>query len=145
MVVSGLGSLISRSSFRKQAAVRSPFPRHFPSVWHNLCSFFRVTDEFFSCTELQFHINAKGKGPARLINTSLWKRVGSADTALLKPSALDRIVSFTPQTLYPLGESPDTHGVGGWVGPTAGLEAMKARKISALIGYGTPIHGSSRL
>lgn len=45
------------------------------------------------------------------------------------------MVSFTPQSLYPLGESPDTHGVGGWVEPTAGLGTMKA-----FIGYGTPAY-----
>jgi hypothetical protein len=34
-----------------------------------------------------------------------------------------------PAALYPRGKDPDTHWIGGWVGPRAGLDAGARRKI----------------
>jgi hypothetical protein len=34
-----------------------------------------------------------------------------------------------PAALYPLGKSPGTHWIGGWVGLRAGLDAGAGRKI----------------
>jgi hypothetical protein len=39
------------------------------------------------------------------------------------------VVSFTPRSLYPTEMFPDTHWIGGWVGPRAGLDAVVERKI----------------
>jgi hypothetical protein len=35
--------------------------------------------------------------------------------------------SFTPQPLYPGEITPGTHWIGGWVGPTTGLDNMKLK------------------
>jgi hypothetical protein len=49
------------------------------------------------------------------------------------------VFSFTPRSLYPREEIPDTHWLGGRVGPKAGKEAVEKRKISfALTGNLTP-------
>jgi hypothetical protein len=32
------------------------------------------------------------------------------------------VISYTPLPLYPLGKSPDTQCIGGWVGHRAGLD-----------------------
>jgi len=37
------------------------------------------------------------------------------------------VVSFKPRPLYPQRKSPGAHFIGGWVGPTAGPEAMAIR------------------
>jgi hypothetical protein len=42
-----------------------------------------------------------------------------------------RVVSFTSLALYLRGNSPDTHCVGGWVGPRTSLEVMEKRKTLA--------------
>jgi hypothetical protein len=34
-----------------------------------------------------------------------------------------------PATLLPGKETPDTHWIGGWVGPKAGLDAVEKRNI----------------
>jgi hypothetical protein len=34
------------------------------------------------------------------------------------------MVSFTPRPLYPHGNTPGTHWIGGWVGPRAVLDAV---------------------
>jgi hypothetical protein len=39
------------------------------------------------------------------------------------------VVSFTPLPLYSQGKAPDTHLIGGWVGPRAGLDVLVRRKI----------------
>jgi hypothetical protein len=39
------------------------------------------------------------------------------------------VVNFTPLPLYPRGKSPRYPSVGGWVGPTVGLDAMEKWKI----------------
>jgi len=39
------------------------------------------------------------------------------------------VVSFTPRPLYPAGRTPGTHRIQGWVGPSAGLDAVAKRKI----------------
>jgi len=39
------------------------------------------------------------------------------------------MVSFMPRPLYPQGEAPDTHWIGGWVGPRAVLDAAVKRYI----------------
>jgi hypothetical protein len=36
-------------------------------------------------------------------------------------------VLFTSRPLYPWGKSPFTHWIGGWVGPTAGLDAVSKK------------------
>jgi hypothetical protein len=90
---------------------------------------------------------AKGKGPA-LNQAPRYENVWVEwryDSSFLNLQLWIVTVSFTPQSLSLLGESPDTHGVGDWVGPTAGLGAMTAKKIYAPVGYGTPIHRSSSL
>jgi hypothetical protein len=35
------------------------------------------------------------------------------------------MVSFTPRPLYPRESVPDTHWIGGWVGPRAGLDDVE--------------------
>jgi hypothetical protein len=40
------------------------------------------------------------------------------------------VVSLTPQSLYPRGKIPGTHGIRGWVGPRAGLDDVERRNIS---------------
>jgi hypothetical protein len=43
------------------------------------------------------------------------------------------MVSFTPRSLYPRGNSPPgTHWIGGWVGPTTCLGDVKRRKFLIL-------------
>jgi hypothetical protein len=44
--------------------------------------------------------------------------------------------SFTPRPLYLQGKSPDTHWVGGWVGPRTGLDDVE-EKIFYLSATGT--------
>jgi hypothetical protein len=39
------------------------------------------------------------------------------------------VVSFTSLQLYPGERAPGTHWIGGWVGPTVGLDAMEKRQI----------------
>jgi hypothetical protein len=39
------------------------------------------------------------------------------------------VVSFTSLPLYPPGESPRTHCIGGWAGPRAGLKAVEKRNV----------------
>jgi hypothetical protein len=39
------------------------------------------------------------------------------------------VVSFTPRPLYPREGAHGTHWIGGWVGPTAILNAVVKRKI----------------
>jgi hypothetical protein len=39
------------------------------------------------------------------------------------------VVSFNPPPLYPRERTPDTHWIGDWVGPRAGLDAVAKRKI----------------
>jgi hypothetical protein len=39
------------------------------------------------------------------------------------------VVSFTPRPLYPRERDPGTHWIGGWVGPTAVLDAVVKGKI----------------
>jgi hypothetical protein len=39
------------------------------------------------------------------------------------------MVSFTPRPLYLRERAPDTHWIGGWVGPRAGLDMVSKRKI----------------
>jgi hypothetical protein len=41
-------------------------------------------------------------------------------------------------------EPPDTHWIGGWVEPRAGLDVAKERKIPSAVGHRTPIQLSSR-
>jgi hypothetical protein len=57
---------------------------------------------------------------------------GSGDIAsrILDLSTIWRwVVSFTSRPLYPEGKAPDTHWIGGWVGPRAVLDAVVKRKI----------------
>jgi hypothetical protein len=35
-----------------------------------------------------------------------------------------RVVSFTTRPLYPGERAPDTHWIGGWMGPRTGLDAV---------------------
>jgi hypothetical protein len=44
------------------------------------------------------------------------------------------VVSFTLRPLYSQGKAPNINWIGGWVGPKAGLEAVKERKLSPLLG-----------
>jgi hypothetical protein len=61
-------------------------------------------------------------------------------TGAVAPRVLDfgnswrLVVSFKPRLLYPLGKTPppDTHWIGGWVGPRVGLDTVaKGRNIIA--------------
>jgi hypothetical protein len=38
------------------------------------------------------------------------------------------VVSFTARPLYPKGEKTNTDWIRGWVGPTAGLDAVELEK-----------------
>jgi hypothetical protein len=44
-----------------------------------------------------------------------------------------------PDALYPRERTPGTHCIGGWVGPTAGLDARAKEKSSGPVGDRTPI------
>jgi hypothetical protein len=44
------------------------------------------------------------------------------------------MVSYTPCPLYPGERAPDTHWIGGWVDPTAGLDDLEKRKFLTLLG-----------
>jgi hypothetical protein len=44
------------------------------------------------------------------------------------------VVSFTPLPLYPRERAPDTHFIGGWVDPRAGLDDMEKWKFFTLPG-----------
>ena len=35
------------------------------------------------------------------------------------------VVIFTPRPLYPEEITPNTHSIGGWMGPTVGLSALE--------------------
>jgi hypothetical protein len=53
-----------------------------------------------------------------------------------------------PAALVPETENPSTHGIGGWVGPRAGLHDMEKRKILIVQGLelrllGHPAHNQS--
>jgi hypothetical protein len=43
-------------------------------------------------------------------------------------------VSYTPRPLYPRERTPDTHWIGGWVDPRAGLDDVEKRKFLNLPG-----------
>jgi len=38
------------------------------------------------------------------------------------------VVSITARSLYPWGKAPQTYWIGGWVGPSSGLDAVVKRK-----------------
>jgi len=42
------------------------------------------------------------------------------------------VVSFRPQALYLEGITPGTQWIGGWVGPSTGMDAVVKRKNSFL-------------
>jgi hypothetical protein len=46
------------------------------------------------------------------------------------------VVNFTPRPLSPRGRIPDTHWIGGWVDPRAGLDDMEKWKFLTLQGLG---------
>jgi hypothetical protein len=59
-----------------------------------------------------------------------------------------RVVSFTLLPLYSRERAPGTYGIGGWVGPTAGLDDLEKRKFLTLPGLelrplGHPARGQS--
>jgi hypothetical protein len=51
-----------------------------------------------------------------------------------------RVVNFTPRPVYPVERAPGAHCIGGWVGPRAGLDAVKKRKISFSCRESNPDH-----
>jgi hypothetical protein len=71
-------------------------------------------------------IKVKGKVvPVLLIEHHAMNAYGGVEVQLhaLKTSALHGVVvSFTLRPLYPQGKVPDTHWIGGWVDPRAGLD-----------------------
>jgi hypothetical protein len=54
---------------------------------------------------------------------------GSRGTAplILNLSTRRWLVNFTPRRHYPRGKNPSMHWIGGWVGPTAGLDVSKSK------------------
>jgi hypothetical protein len=48
------------------------------------------------------------------------------------------VVSFTPLPLYPRERAPDTHFIGGWVDPRAGLDDTEKWKFFTLPGLEIP-------
>jgi hypothetical protein len=50
-----------------------------------------------------------------------------------------------PRRFIPRKRVPATHWIGGWVGPTAGLDAVVKRKFPAPAGSRTPVHLSRSL
>jgi len=48
-------------------------------------------------------------------------------------------VSFTLGRFTPVGGSPGTHWIGGWVGPTSGLDAVAKRKKNLHLQGITPV------
>jgi hypothetical protein len=95
-----------------------------------------VTDEVFSCTQLHFHIKAKRKDPA-VNQAPHYENVWGVKMQLfvLNPSALEGNGQLHASTALPSGRKPRCTWGRSWVGPTAGLGAMKA-----FIGYGTPAY-----
>jgi hypothetical protein len=53
------------------------------------------------------------------------------------------VASFMVRPLYTLGQSPGTHPIGGWVGPTAGLDSVEKMKITFPARNRTPTLGRS--
>jgi hypothetical protein len=45
-----------------------------------------------------------------------------------------RLVSFTPRPLFSGERAPDTHWIGDWVDPKAGLNDMKKLKFLNILG-----------
>jgi hypothetical protein len=48
------------------------------------------------------------------------------------------VVNFTPWLLYLRGKIPRAHGIGGWLGPRAGLDAVEYREVSFLFEKSNP-------
>jgi hypothetical protein len=53
---------------------------------------------------------------------------GTTPCILNLGTRLRQVISFTPQPLYPWKKHPGIHYRGSWLGPRAGLEAVKRAK-----------------
>jgi hypothetical protein len=68
------------------------------------------------------------------LTTSAIRHEDAWGSGRIDPHSLDLatrwgwMVSFTPRPLYPRGNSPGTHWIGDWVGPTTGLDYMEKWK-----------------
>jgi hypothetical protein len=58
----------------------------------------------------------------------VWGSGGIAARILNLCTRWRRVISFTPLLLYSPGKAPGSHGIRGWVGPRAGLDAVAKRK-----------------
>jgi hypothetical protein len=70
-----------------------------------------------------------------------WRRMEEerySSTILDLCSGWREVVSFTLRPLYPGESAPDTHWIGGWVGPRTSLNTGEKRIISAPAGNRTP-------
>jgi hypothetical protein len=85
-------------------------------------------------------ILVKGKVVAMLniLRTEPWRRMGEwmyRSTFLDLGTSWRWVAGFTPLPIYIQGKSPpDTHWIGGWVEPRAGLGDVEMRKLSTLPG-----------
>jgi hypothetical protein len=64
-----------------------------------------------------------------------WRRVGEWRYSSTLLDLLTRrrwVISSTPRPLYPAEKAPNTHWVGNWVGPGAGLDDVEKRNISCI-------------
>jgi hypothetical protein len=72
-----------------------------------------------------------------------WGSGRIAPCSLNLVTRLRLVVSFTPRPLYPRERSSDTHCIGGWMGPRAGLDRVARRKISNRAGNTREYHHNS--
>jgi hypothetical protein len=76
-----------------------------------------------------------------------WRRIGGVEVLLDSFFDLGTrwrwVVSFTPRPLYHHGKAPDTHWIGGWVGPRSSLDTCRREKFPSTAGIRTPIIRSS--
>jgi hypothetical protein len=101
--------------------------------------YYTIIFYFGTISPAEHSINGKGKVVSVLsyLSTTPWRRMGSG---CIDPCFLDLgnswrwVVSFTPQTHNPRGNSPGTHWIGGWVGSRTGLVDVEKRRFSIPLG-----------
>jgi hypothetical protein len=87
-----------------------------------------------TCTDYTVHFTVMDKCRKRRVKVKLSLRFKHHATKIA-PCILNLgtrwrwVVSFTILPLYPQGKSPGIHGIGGWVGPRASVDAVAKRRI----------------